>query len=118
DGFSAALEPQAVQLLERNPEVAGVYPVRVAYPATLAAARAAAASAPPSLPGFDGTGITIALLDTGVDLRHPYLGGRVDPGVDIVGGTEDASAQHNPQSRGDLERHGTELAGILVGSGG
>jgi len=35
NGFSAALDSEAVALLEREPEVAGVYPVRVAYPATV-----------------------------------------------------------------------------------
>ena len=31
-GFSAALDPRAVAILERLPEVSGVYPVRTAYP--------------------------------------------------------------------------------------
>src|ERR687886_234770 len=35
NGFSAALDAQAISLLERAPEVAGVYPVRAAYPAAL-----------------------------------------------------------------------------------
>ena len=122
DGFSATLDPSAVALLEHNPEVAGVYPVRVAYPAALSAAAPASggvsAGAAVRLPGFDGTGLTIALLDTGVDLSHPYLGGRVEPGIDIVGGTGSAAAQRNPQNRRQVERHGTQLAGVLVGSGG
>ncbi len=122
DGFSATLAPSAVALLEHNPEVAGVYPVRVAYPAALSAAEPAtggvSAGAAVRLPGFDGSGLTIALLDTGVDLSHPYLGGRVEPGIDIVGGTSSAAAQTNPQNRRQIERHGTQLAGVLVGSGG
>ena len=35
------------------------------------------------VPGFDGHGVTIALLDTGVDASHPYLHGRVLPGIDM-----------------------------------
>jgi subtilisin family serine protease len=122
DGFSAVLDPRAVVLLEHNAEVAGVYPVRVAYPATIDEQPAAAGTTPAapgvSLPGFDGAGITIALLDTGVDLEQPYLGGRVEQGIDIVGGTGSAAAQSNPQNKRQLELHGTELAGVLVGSGG
>ena len=122
DGFSATLDPSAVALLEHNPEVAGVYPVRVAYPAALSAAAplsgGVSAGTAVRLPGFDGTGLTIALLDTGVDLSHPYLDGRVEPGIDIVGGTASAAAQRNPQNRRQVERHGTQLAGVLVGSGG
>ncbi len=118
DGFSGALDPRAVELLEHNPEVAGVYAVRAAYPASLSASRTAAASIPAGVPGLDGTGITIGLLDTGVDGTHPYVRGRVLPGIDIVGGTSDTSPQTNPQQRRQVERHGTELAGVLVGAGG
>src|SRR5438046_616922 len=35
NGFSAPLDPRAIALLERQPAVAGVYPVRVAYPASV-----------------------------------------------------------------------------------
>src|SRR5947207_12246424 len=35
NGFSAAFDARGVALLERAPEVAGVYPVRAAYPASL-----------------------------------------------------------------------------------
>src|SRR5438552_9391176 len=33
DGFSAVLDPRAQALLEQDPSVAGVYPVRAAFPA-------------------------------------------------------------------------------------
>ena len=124
DGFSAMLDPSAVALLQHNPEVAGVFPVRVAFPATIsrhalqAATGQAVTDTGVGVPGLNGTGISIALLDTGVDLKQPYLGGRVEPGIDIVGGTGDASAQRDPQASKRVERHGTELAGLLVGSGG
>jgi subtilisin family serine protease len=119
DGFSATLVPGAVALLEHNPEVAGVYPVRAAYPATISTATLDnAVGSSVGIPGLDGTGISIALLDTGVDLKQPYLGGRAEPGIDVVSGSSDASAQHDPQAPKRVERHGTELAGLLVGEGG
>src|SRR5262249_6625520 len=104
DGFAADLDPRAVALLQRNPEVTGVYPVRVAYPATIGSASGTGIGPGVGLPRFDGRGMQIALLDTGVDLTHPYLGGRVEPGIDVVGGTDDARAQPNPQNGDQLER--------------
>ena len=128
DGFSAALDPRAVAILEHLPEVVGVYPVRSAFPASesetlLSSARFGPTSghrAVADLPGYDGRGVTIALLDTGVDQAHPYLRGRgkILPGIDLVDGNDDATARSNPLDPTQVERHGTELAGILVGAGG
>src|SRR4029453_13208333 len=45
--------------------------------------------------------------------------GRVSPtGVDIVGGDAGAFAAPQPNEPALVERHGTEMAGLLVGSGG
>ena len=125
-GFSAALDPRAVSFLERAPEVAGVYPVRVTYPASVSSTlidkgglAAGVASRPDiSLPGSTGRGVTIALLDTGVDTNHPYVLGQVSSGYDVLGNTRNTSARSSPQDSTRLERHGTQMAGLLVGSEG
>ena len=116
NAFSAPLDPRAIALLERAPEVQGVYPVRAAYPASVPGRAAVAARTGVRLPGFDGRGVTIALLDTGVDRAQPYLRGRVLEGVDIVGGSEGALPAAKPDDATERERHGTELAGVLVGA--
>ncbi len=126
DGFAAPLDGRAVALLDRDPEVVGVYPVRAAYPASVSETLLASNAFGPTsghrpvaeLPGYDGRGVTIALLDTGVDLSHPYLRGRLVPGIDILGHGDDVSARANPQDPTQLERHGTEMAGILAGTDG
>jgi subtilisin family serine protease len=52
-----------------------------------------------------GAGAIVALLDSGVDARHPRLDGRVLAGADLVDG--DASAD-------DENGHGTHVAGIIA----
>ncbi len=126
NGFAAAIDPRLLPVLERDKAVAGVYPVRAVYTAALQGASADPAAGVRgsdsrvgvTLPGSDGTGITIALLDTGVDTRHPYLRGRLSPGIDELDPGSDASAEQNPTLPGRPERHGTELAGLVAGSRG
>ena len=122
NGFSAPLDPRGIALLERDPDVRGVYPVRAAYPASLssrALARSGAAlAAGPQLGTFDGTGITVAVLDTGIDATHPYLRERTLEGVDIVAPDGIAAPGQHPTLPGQVERHGTQLAGIVAGSRG
>src|SRR5919106_6937650 len=126
NGFSALLDARAVAELERTPGVAGIYPVRAVYPASAGADALARPEFGPgggrraevSLPGFDGSGITVALLDTGVDREHPYLRGRVLRGWDVVDGDRRAVAEAHPRDDGRLETHGTRMAGLLVGANG
>ena len=104
NGFAASLDPTLLPALERDPAVAGVYPVRAAYPAAVPqSALETEAFGPASgrrvafeLPGADGTGITVALLDTGIDTRHPFLQGRLLPGIDVLDADGDPSAAQNP----------------------
>ena len=125
NGFAAAVDARAIPILERAPEVEGVYPVRPAYPASLSGSLQRGLVSPTSgrrtdlaLPGFDGRGVVVALLDTGVDRSHPYLRGRVRPGIDILSRDGSALAEAHPDDAGVLERHGTQMAGLVAGSGG
>lgn len=53
-----------------------------------------------------GRGMTVAVVDTGVDSRHPDLRGRVALRQDAVG--PDAAAAP------EQDRHGTEVAGVIA----
>ena len=63
---------------------------------------------------FDGSGIGVAIIDSGVTAWHDDLTGapesaqRVDRFVDLVGGRESAYDDYG---------HGTHVAGIVAGNG-
>lgn len=59
-----------------------------------------------------GSGVRVAVLDTGVDLQHPLLAGRLLPGFDFVDFDADPSEQGSPADAG--WGHGTHVAGIVA----
>lgn len=66
--------------------------------------------------GVDGSGINIAILDTGVDDEHESLSGKFVAGVDCTGPTD---LEFNPDDESPHDiYHGTHVAGIAMGSGG
>jgi len=68
-----------------------------------------------------GTGVTVAILDTGIDPRHPQLRRAYAGGVDLVDGDDDPTDVTNGQDDdGDglvdeAFGHGTHVAGIVHG---
>ena len=69
--------------------------------------------------GFNGTGIKIAILDTGIDPTHPdfYIGNKSK--IIMTASFVDLDGDGNPdQSVIDGNGHGTHCAGIAAGTGG
>ena len=114
NAFSAVLDARAIAELERAPVVVGVYPVRAVYPAELRVERGLGEGAGVGLQGYDGQGVRIGLLDTGVDRSHPGLAGRLARGYDIVAGDADVSAEASPGHPARFEAHGTRMAGLVA----
>ena len=59
-----------------------------------------------------GAGVRVAVLDSGIDLTHPALAGRLVPGFDFVDFDTDPSEGTDPQRAG--YGHGTHVAGIIA----
>jgi len=113
NGLSVTATPEVIQALAARADVAEIVPDEVpVVPAALPAEANVAAIGAPDLwsLGFQGQGVVIATLDSGVDLGHPDLAYR------YRGGTNswfDPYGQHfTPYDR---TGHGTWTAGVLVG---
>ncbi len=145
NGLSISVPRSQLSTLARLPGVKAIYPVEtVAMPdpelstpdLTTALAMTGADVAQSEL-GLDGTGIRVAVMDTGIDIDHPDLGGggtngstsfpsaRVVTGWDFVGdafNADSTSATYNPNPvpdarPDDCNGHGTHVAGIIGANG-
>ncbi|QIZ09188.1 S8 family serine peptidase [Priestia megaterium] len=64
--------------------------------------------------GITGKGVTVAVIDTGVDYDHPDLGGGFGPGHKVVGGYDFVNHDNDPM---DDQGHGTHVSGIIAAHG-
>jgi membrane-anchored mycosin MYCP len=60
-----------------------------------------------------GEGVTVAVIDTGIDAGHPDLAGQVVGGTDVSG----AGNAEGTQPVGETAEHGTLVASVLAGHG-
>ena len=99
--------PEALLKLEQNPAVVRIWedrPVYVTLDVSVPHIHA------PHLwgLGFDGTGIKVAIIDTGIDPEHPDFGDRIVETHDFTGTKPGAVDGHG---------HGTHVASTIAGSG-
>lgn len=120
-GFAGRLDRAAIEALSRNPLVELVYLDRTARP-SLAEGKALIGATPLADYGVDGAGVSVAVVDSGVDFSHPDLAGaRIDEhcfcnnggGCCPLGGTEESGVG----SAADGIGHGTSVAGIVASRG-
>ncbi|AYY15296.1 peptidase S8 [Actinobacteria bacterium YIM 96077] len=132
--------------LRESHEVAAVYPVvpveapeprEATEPALESALSMTGADVVQSELGFDGSGLRVGVIDTGIDYDHPDFGGagadggtdfpseRVPHGYDFVGddfNADPSSPAYQPEPQpdddpDDCQGHGTHVAGIVGADG-
>ena len=105
------------------PGVSAVVPVQYLAPAAAVAADVTptgdgAQGTPAAMPAAAGPA-HIALIDSGVDTAHPWLGGGMGPTKPIIGGVDlvqgDSDPSPDPADPGS-EAHGTQMASIILRS--
>jgi serine protease AprX len=113
----AALTPAEIRALSSDPSIARVHVDAEVKAASLGAADTSTGATPIVFQqtvgatdawrqGQTGKGVTVAVLDSGIDNNNPAFGARVKARVDFVNPS-------NP-AQGDPAGHGTHVAGIVA----
>ncbi len=101
----------------RLPEIAALSYVEAIHPDATVDALSSRASASQRMRaqaielGSRGQGVTVAILDSGIDYTHPALGGGFGFGYKIAGGYDFVNGDSDPR---DDNGHGTHVAGIIA----
>ena len=136
NGLSVTAGPAEIAKLAMLPGVVAVFPVARleipevsfgASPELMTALAMTGADIAQNDLGLTGSGVKVAVMDTGIDYWHPDLGGgwgnRVTHGWDFVGDAFNAGDPNNnvpvpdPDPM-DCNGHGTHVAGIVGADGG
>jgi hypothetical protein len=105
----------ALPTLAGDRRVEAVSPNRVAH-ATRAEGKALMRTSQAPVSGYTGAGVTVAVLDSGVDYNHAELSpGGADLSAKTIKGADVIDGDGDPM---DGEGHGTAVAGIIAGSSG
>lgn len=121
--FAAEIDEADLERLRRDPRVRAVSLDTGGRGALLESVRIIGADKAHAL-GFDGRGVTVAVLDTGIDIGNPDFAGRI-AGQQCFCDNLDGSgccpngdwAQTGPGAARDDHGHGTHVSGIVAGGG-
>ena len=74
---------------------------------------------PPTAAASTGRPLHVALIDAGVDVAHPWLGGGIGPTFPVLGGADLVDGDGDPRPSATdpaMEAHGTQMASLLLRS--
>jgi minor extracellular serine protease Vpr len=139
NGYSIDMDSAQLGKLQRTEGVKAIYPMtQIEMPETVpgnepdmaTALGMTGADIAQNELGLTGEGVKVAVMDTGIDIDHPDLGGpgfpnsRVVAGYDLVGddyneasSDPDRRVPHPDAVPDDCQGHGTHVAGIVGANG-
>ena len=112
-GFSAEVTLQGLKELMDEADVISIEKDEILYANLAQGIPLMNASIPRS--SYSGSGLSVAICDTGIDYTHPKLGGGGFPNSKVIGGYDCGDDDNNPM---DANGHGTACAGIAAGDMG
>ena len=114
-GFSGYASADGIGQLQKHPSVEFIEPVQYAELQLRQGIPLINGTAYRS--DFDGSGVSIAIVDSGIDYNHPKLEGGGFPNQKVIGGYDiaDMDADPGPFPSPPTGPHGTACAGIAAG---
>jgi subtilisin family serine protease len=113
-GIAARIHREAVPDIERLPTVKRVWTDRKVRAHLAESVPLIGADRVQTELGASGRGVTVAIIDSGIDYTHPDLGGCLGAGCKVVGGYDLFNDDADPM---DDAGHGTHVAGIVAANG-
>jgi subtilisin family serine protease len=111
-GFAAEVTLKGLQELIGNSDVVSIEKEQILYPHLAQGIPLMNASTVRNT--YNGSGVSIAICDTGIDYTHPRLGGGGFPNSKVIGGYDCGENKPDPMPR-PTQSHGTCCAGIAAG---
>ena len=109
--FSGEVTRAGLEKMASHPLVRHIEPVRYVQPALAQALSVGNAKEVRHI--YSGQGVSIAIVDSGIDYTHPMLGGGGFPNTKVIGGFDVGGGDFDPMP---TNPHGTACAGIAGGS--
>ncbi len=113
-GFAARVTAIALKRIVKSPDVVAVQKDHILHAHLAQGIPLMNATTVRS--SYTGSGVSIAICDSGIDTTHPKLGGGAFPNSKVIGGYDVGDDDADPQPGSDGDAHGTCCAGIAAGS--